>query len=364
MIRIGVVGLGRMGLSHLSIVRPHPEVEVVGVCDTSRFVLDVMKRYTGLQGFRDYGALVESASPDALVVATPSGSHAQICEYALERGVSTFLEKPLALTLESGRRLVELAERSSLVTQVGYHFRFVPSFEEARRWLDRGLIGRVHHFRVAAYGPTVLRPRGKTWRARRSEGGGCLYDYASHAANLVTYYFGAPEAVGGTVVRSVFSEDVDDEVYATLYYPGGLTGQLCANWSDASQRKMSMRFEIWGTEGKIIADRQECQLFLGNEPESASGLHAGWNVRHVSDLIPPVRYYVRGEEYTRQLDHFVESVAQKRLDNTNSFASAFETDVALEMIRVDADRASRTSVPDAGSVATGTASHGVAETPG
>lgn len=346
MIRLGVVGLGRMGLSHLSIVRPHPGVEIVGVCDTSRFVLDVMKRYTGLQGFRDYQALVESSAPDALVIATPSGSHAEICEYALERGVCTFLEKPLALTLSSGQRLVERAREAGLVGQVGYHFRFVPSFEEVKRYLDTGVIGAVHHFRVSATGPAVLRSRGKTWRAKRSEGGGCLYDYASHAANLVTLYFGMPEAVGGSVVRSVFSADVDDEVYATFYYGDGATGHVSANWSDPSQRKMSVRVEIWGTDGTIVADRQECQLFLRTEPDPAVGLHEGWNVSNVSDLISPVRYYVRGEEYTRQLDHFVASVESSERDGANSFAAAFETDVVLEMIRVDAEERDRTTVAD------------------
>lgn len=346
MIRVGVIGLGRMGLSHLSIIRPHPEVEVVGVCDTSRYVLDVMRKYTGVHGFRDHRALVEYATPDALVVATPSGSHAEICEYALEHGVSTFIEKPLTLTLASGRRLVDLAQRAALVAQVGYHFRFVPSFEQAKRYVDGGFIGDIHHFQVTAAGPTVLRSRGRTWRAKRSEGGGCLYDYASHAANLVTYFFGMPEAVGGAVMRSVFSDDVDDEVYATLYYSSGLAGQLSANWSDTTQRKMSMRVDIWGTEGKIVADRQECQLFLRTEPDSESELHSGWNVMRLPDLIPPVRYYVRGEEYTRQLDHFVDSVASKSGERTNSFASAFETDVVLEMIKVDADQGGRTNLGD------------------
>ena len=345
MIRVGIVGLGRMGLSHLSIIRPHPEVEVVGVCDTSRYVLDVMKRYTGIQGFRDHRTLVESTAPDAVVVATPTASHAEVCEYALANGVCTFLEKPLTLTLASGQRLVELAARNGLVTQVGYHFRFVPTFEESGRWLENGLIGDVHHFHVLAHGPAVLRARGRTWRAKRSEGGGCLYDYASHAANLMTFYFGAPEAVGGASMRSVFSDNVDDEVYASFTYAGGLTGQLSANWSDATQRKMSMRIEIWGTAGKIVADRQECQLYLRDDPGTA-GLHSGWNIRHVSDLIPPVRYYVRGEEYTRQIDSFVQSVATKDGANVNSFASAYETDVVLGMIKTDAEHGGRTTIAD------------------
>jgi scyllo-inositol 2-dehydrogenase (NADP+) len=347
MIRIGIVGLGRMGLSHLSIVRPHPNVDVVGICDTSRFVLDVMRRYTGLRAFRDHRDLIESTAPDALVIATPSESHADICAYALERGIGTFLEKPLALTLESSGMLVGLAEQAAVTAQVGYHLRFVPSFEEVRRWLDLGLVGDVHHLRVSTHGPAVLRSRGKTWRARRSEGGGCLYDYASHAVNLATYYLGMPSHVAGAAMRSVFSEDADDEVYTTLHYTTGATGQLSANWSDASERKMSVRLEIWGKAGKIVADRQECGLYLREKPGAETDFHAGWNVRHMSDLTAPVRYYVRGEEYTHQLDHFIESVEARRTESRNNFAAAHETDVVLEMIRLDAESGGRTPVPPA-----------------
>jgi len=336
-VRIGVIGLGRMGLSHLSILRPHPRVEIVGISDTSRYLLDVMRRYTGLPVYRDHRVLIEEARPDAVVVATPTGSHVEICEQVLAAGVGIFLEKPLALTVDSGARISELAERKGVTTQVGYHFRFVPSFEEARRWCRSGLIGRIHHFHLAALGPAVVRPRGTTWRARKSEGGGCLYDYASHAADLASFLFGPPQRVGGAIVRSVFSEDVDDEVYASLYYAGGTTGQLSANWSDATQRKMSVRVEIWGTDGKITADRQECHMYLRKNPPVESGLRSGWNVRRASDLIEPVRYYVRGEEYTRQLDRFVESVGLGRVDDDYSFASAHKTDVVLDMVRRDAD---------------------------
>ena len=68
-------------------------------------------------------------------------------------------------------------------------------------------------------GPVVLRPKGSTWRTQRAEGGGCLYDYAAHAINLVNWYFGEPSGVSGTVLNSIFSADTDDEVYSTLLYP-------------------------------------------------------------------------------------------------------------------------------------------------
>ena len=335
MIKIGIVGVGKMGLSHLSIVNTHPNVKVVGLCDAAGYVLDVLSKYTGLPAYGDYRKLVERAQPDALIVATPTRTHAEIVRFALRRGLHVFVEKPFCLSVDEGRELVTLADRGKMVNQVGYHYRFVGAFQEAKRLLDQGAIGELHNYRVEAYGPVVLQPKGGTWRSSKSEGGGCLYDYASHAANLATHLFGMPVGVGGTVVRSVFSKGVDDEVYATLYHASGVTGQLCINWSDDTQRKMSMRVEAWGKNGKLNADRQECQLHRRGE---------GWNVRYTTELTSPVRYYVRGEEFSAQMDYFIDSIENRRADNVNSFAAALEADLVLDMIERDSVLGPRTTL--------------------
>lgn len=336
MLRVGIIGVGKMGLSHLSIINTHPSVRVVGICDATGYVLDVINKYTGIDTFASYRALTDVAKPDAIIVATPSRTHGEIARYALSRGIHVFVEKPFCLSTSEGRELVALAAASGRVNQVGYHYRFIGAFQEMRRLLERGAIGEIHNFRIEAYGPVVLQPKGATWRSSRTEGGGCLYDYASHAANLANYLFGMPSAVGGSVIRSIFSKDVDDEVYATLYYAGGSSGQLCINWSDETHRKMSMHVEAWGRNGKIIADRQECQIYLRSGSVPELNLKEGWNVRYTTELTQPVRYYVRGEEYTAQLDHFVECIEAGTSENVNSFAAGLETDLVLEMLQRDA----------------------------
>src|ERR1019366_4554910 len=103
------------------------------------------------------------------------------------------------------------------------------------------VLGKLHHIRAEAYGPVVLKPKGSGWRTNKSEGGGCLHDYASHAIDLVNYLAGRPGAVGGTIMNRLFSSDVEDEVYASLFYADGMTGQIAANWSDETFRKMSTK---------------------------------------------------------------------------------------------------------------------------
>jgi len=332
MIKTAMVGLGKMGLSHLSILRAHPDLDVVAGCDATAYLTDILSKHAGLKCYADFDDMLRSETLDALVVATPSKLHAPMVQAALERGLDVFCEKPFVLDVADGERLIELARSSSCVTQVGYHYRFVGAFKEAARLVKSGALGDVHHVRAEAYGPVVLRKRGSTWRSAKSEGGGALYDYACHAIDLVNFVHGAPTAASGVVRSSVFSRDVDDEVYATLEFAGGASGQLAVNWSDESFRKMSTKISVWGTNGRVVADRQECQLYLRERHDALPGVEPGWTVRYTTDLTEDVWFYLRGEEYSAQIDYFAKSMQLGRLDGENTFASALATDRVVAML--------------------------------
>lgn len=347
-VRVGVVGLGKMGLSHLSMIRAHPAVSVDAVVDASSYVLDVLAKYTGLRTFDDYEEMLDTVTLDAVIIATPTKLHAAMVRTALERGLDVFCEKPMCLSSADSDALTALAAERSSVTQVGYHNRFVGAFAEVKRLLDAGAIGRVTHVLAEAYGPVVLKAKGSTWRSKRDEGGGCLYDYAAHPLDLLAWYCGAPTGVGGTVLGTVFSRETEDDVFSTLYYPDGSTAQLSVDWSDESQRKMSTKVTIWGTTGRIYADRQECQVYLRDTAAIPSGYEHGWNVRYTTELTEPVWFYLRGEEYSAQLDHFVERVRRRETDGRNTFSSAALTDRVIELLTIDAGTGASTSEASAG----------------
>lgn len=336
MIRVGIVGLGKMGLSHLSMIRAHPDVELVGACDTSRYLLDLIGKYTGIKVFTDYESMLNKAKPEALIVATPSRFHESITRTALQHDLHVFCEKPFCLNSDESMALATLADSKGLVNQVGYHYRFVAAFQEMKRLLEMNAIGKVSHVLAEAYGPVVLRPKGMSWRSQREEGGGCLYDYAAHPVNLLNWFFGGPDSVGGTVIDSIFSKETDDEVYSTIRFADGPSAQLSVNWSDESYRKMTVKVSAWGTAGRIVADRQECQVFLRDNTNPPAGYTKGWNVRYTTELTKPVWFYVRGEEYSAQLDYFIQSIVSAKRTNVNSFAFAAQTDQVLSMMREDA----------------------------
>jgi predicted dehydrogenase len=334
MIKAAIIGLGKMGISHCAIVNAHPDVNLLAVCDTSTFVLEAFKKYSSISCYTDYVKLIENEKPDCVFVATPTKFHFEIVKYALEKGIHVFCEKPFCLNTEQSRELVKLAEEKKLVNQVGYHNHFVGTFREMKRMIDSNLIGDIYHFFGEAYGPVVTREKSGSWRSNREEGGGCLFDYASHVLNLIQELVGKPVKASGTLLKSIYSKGVEDAVYTTLVLQNGISGQLSVNWSDETFRKMSTSLTVIGMKGKLICDATELKIYL-KQDASGENLTRGWNTRYITDLCIPVNFYLRGEEYSAQIDYFIDHIKNNKVTEINSFLKGHYTDQVIDLIFSD-----------------------------
>ena len=85
MVKVGLVGAGKMGISHLSILGAHPDVNVTGVCDTSRMVTDVLGKFSPFPCYHDFDEMLKTADADAYFVAAPTKHHASMIGKLLER---------------------------------------------------------------------------------------------------------------------------------------------------------------------------------------------------------------------------------------------------------------------------------------
>jgi len=261
MLKVALIGAGKMGISHLSILGAHPDVEVVGVCDTSKMVNDFLTKYGQFNCFTDYKKMVDEVNPQAVFVAVPTKFHYTIIKDLVEKNVHVFAEKPFCLTVAQGEELVKLAASKKIVNQIGYHNKFVGTFSEVRKIVKSGALGDIYHFIGEAYGPVVTRKKQDTWRSDPAEGGGCLLDYASHVIDLINDILSPVAASKGSLLKSVYSNNVEDAVYSLLELSSGVSGVLSVNWSDDTYRKMSTTVTVIGTKGKIISDANELKVF-------------------------------------------------------------------------------------------------------
>jgi len=331
MLKGGIIGLGKMGISHAAIVGAHPAVDLVAVCDTSSLVLDAFKKYTQVNTYSEYAKMIDKESLDFVVVATPTKFHYPMVKYALEKNIHVFCEKPFSLTAKEGEELVNIAKQRSLINQVGYHNHFIGTFRELGRLLKANVVGDIVHFTGEAYGPVVTKEKGGTWRSKPEEGGGCMFDFASHVINLIQEVIARPVKINGALLKSVYSKGVEDAVYSLLTLENKISGVLLVNWSDETYRKMSTSLIIEGKKGKIICDATEIKIYL-KEANQKEGLEKGWTMKYITDFALPVNYHLRGEEYSAQIDYFVDNILNKRQGTYNTFEQGFYTDKVIEMI--------------------------------
>ncbi|MFD2203282.1 Gfo/Idh/MocA family protein [Shivajiella indica] len=332
MLKVALIGAGKMGISHLSILGAHPDVKIVGVCDTSKIVSDVLEKYSGYDCFTDYIKMVDTTKPDAVFVAVPTKFHYKMVKDLLDKNIHVFSEKPFCLNPTESNELFLLAKKKGLVNQVGYHNKFVGTFQEVKRIVKGGYIGDIQHFLGEAYGPVVIKKKSETWRSDPNEGGGCLMDYASHVIDLINDILSPINSCKGAMLKSIYSKQVDDAVYALVGIETGTSGVISVNWSDETYRKMSTSVTIIGNKGKIVSDANELKVYFKSD-EHPKEYSKGWNVKYVTDLTEEVNFYLRGEEYSAQIDYFVKAVQGIVPNAINTFESAWKTDLSISIIK-------------------------------
>jgi len=324
-IRLGIIGAGRMGITHYSIINSHPDIEIESIADPSTLVLNIMKKYLPVKIFKDYNELFESSKPDAILVCTPPNLHYPIIKNAFEKNIHVFVEKPFTTNFYQATELADLFQNSNLVNQVGYVNRFNDVFVKVREMLDYGLIGKVIRFKSEMFSCTISKSdEGSGWRASRESGGGAVFEMASHAIDLVNFLVGKPDKVIGSSLNQIFSVKVEDAVSSTFLYKNGITGTIYINWCDSSYRKPTNKIEIFGLGGRILADQHSIKVFM-NKPDVKYNLRQGWNTLYITDIFKNVPFYVRGNEFTRQLYHFVDCVQNKEIQNVCTFKDGAST---------------------------------------
>jgi len=100
---------------------------------------------------------------------------------------------------------------------------------------------------------------------------------------------------------------------------------------------MSTSISVQGKNGKIICDATEIKIFL-KDANKKEGLEKGWTIKYITDFAIPVNFYLRGEEYSAQIDHFVDCVKNKKQATYNTFEQGLYTDKIVEMIIADSKK--------------------------
>ena len=217
-INIGILGCGAWGKNHVRIWSELGHLRVVA--DTAEARLkDVRTQYPGVETSLDIEAVLAREDISGVVIATPAPTHATLALRALEAGKDVLVEKPMALTIAEGERLVETAQRLNRVLMVGHVLEYHPAVKKLEQLIAAGALGRIRY---------IYSNRLSMGRIRTEEN--ALWSFAPHdVAIMLRLMGGGPEQVachGGAYVN----HGVADVTMTNLRFPGNVLGHIFVSW--------------------------------------------------------------------------------------------------------------------------------------
>jgi UDP-N-acetylglucosamine 3-dehydrogenase len=218
--RVALVGLGAMGRNHLRVLGELEEVELAALCDQSKAVVESVGRELSIPGYTSWDEMLDREKLDVAVVAVPTRFHLQAAVAALGHGLHVLVEKPIASTLEEGRRLVDAARAAQRVLAVGHIERFNPAVRELRRRVGAGEIGRIFQIQARRQGPFPARIRDV----------GVVIDLATHDLDLMYVLAGSEVLRLYAETEQRISTEHEDILNALLKFESGMLGVLQVNW--------------------------------------------------------------------------------------------------------------------------------------
>lgn len=253
-VRIGSVGLGRLGAQHAeNIATKIPNAELVALCDVDVEKLKETARCLHVKHtFTDFDAMLECEDIDAIVIVSPSALHTEQIEKSLDKGKHVFSEKPLGTTAEQCRQAEKAVERNpDKVFMLGFMRRFDSSYRYAKEKVDAGEIGDPILFRAYGQDPEKFIAGSIAFAAHS---GGVFLDMAVHDIDLARWFVKSEPksvyAIGGCYAHEEFARYNDgDNVSCLMKFENGAMGFLFAGRT--APHGYNVETEIIGTKGTL-----------------------------------------------------------------------------------------------------------------
>ena len=225
--RFAFVGLGRAArVFHLPALKLVAGTSVVGGCDGDAAQRESWARETGTPAYETLDELLAETTADALVVATPPASHADICVRAVDAGLHVYCEKPFVQSVEEADRVIAAADAAGRIVAVNHEFRAKPIFRVIRDNVEAGRYGRLVFCQVWQLMELAPWDEPTAWRAGMANR--TLLEGGVHLVDLVLTIFGE-QPVSVTAAHSAgFHEqrDADAIHLVTIEFPGGRLAQI------------------------------------------------------------------------------------------------------------------------------------------
>jgi len=238
-IKIAVIGAGYWGKNLIRVLSKLSVLDTI--CDKNLKELKQLKnKYSKVNITQSYLDVLQNKSINAVVISTPAESHYLLAKESLLTDKDVFVEKPLAITVEDGRELTELAKRQNKILMVGHLLEYHPAISKLKELIDKGELGRIHY---------IYSTRLNLGRIRREEN--ILWSFAPHDISVMLLLLNEmPESVsanGGNYLH----KDIADVTVSNLNFASGVKGHIFVSWLHPYKEQ---KLIVVGDKGMAVFD--------------------------------------------------------------------------------------------------------------
>ena len=371
---IGVIGHGFMGKVHsnawlkipYSYATPAALPRLVAMCGRNEEqTLDIARRFGYVGIYTDWREMMEDPDVQIVDVCTPDNEHCAPSLAAARAGKHVICEKPLAMTVQDARDMADAVRAAGVKNMVCHNYRFLPAVRLARDLIDRGVIGKIRHFRARYLqepGHDPSSPVEDVWYASGTKSG-VILGIGSHIIDMARFIAGEIVSVGGLVTTYEASrktragagvtvtEDEDD--IAVVQFAGGATGTLESS-GVATGRKNTQAWEVNGSRGSICFDLEDpnhLQVYTDDMPRE----YRGFSTVSVTDPAHPLQTiylppgHNAGWEYghLHALHHFIGCVANDTpvAPYGTTFEDGWRVQVIMDAVKESSRTGRRVALP-------------------
>ncbi len=298
-IRVGIIGAGKRGIMHASLVNMNPRAEWKAICVSNEQSHAFLHNfYPDIPFFLDIGEMLETVILDTIFICTPDNTHLSMATEVNKKGMNIFVEKPLAESLVSSKKMVDLISSGKNVYSIGYYSSFKGIFQKAKALLNNDIFNRTKRYRASLYYTLPQSSRSIDTIIR---------ERASSFFYLVKWLFGP--------VKNLYAKASDrigsakSGVSLILDHPSGVMGLADLSWSRPGYPLSTVKITVEATEGTLEISDDTLKIYLYKKKGK---FERGWTIIDRTDLPSPSRFFLCEEGYYEGNSTFIDSCSNKK----------------------------------------------------
>ena len=304
-IRILIIGLGRIGKIHLGNLQAIDEVEIVGICDPT----DEAKVFSNKAGLtfyqKDFTDVAGEVQADAIVICSPTNTHANYVSIAAKKGIDVFCEKPLDLSLEKVKEVLKTVNESKIKLMLGFNRRFDSEFQSVKEKIVKGHIGDIHIIKITSRDPS---PPPINYI---KSSGGMFLDMTIHDFDIIRYLTNKEivevYAKGDALVNPEIAKagDIDTAIINLTFEDGSMA--VIDNCRKAVYG-YDQRVEVFGSKGMVQSKNKFDKYTIT------------YGEKGVTSPLPQHFFLERyADAYKKEIDHFIDCIRHKKTPEVSGF---------------------------------------------